>query len=113
MPEIETVFNLAPKEVAKDSHFLLKINFTDLSGFHIEAQKYWILAVNLARTARELELARGVRAKQAKQKVNTKILIRKKLGIVTIEQQIRRDGMHWSTTQTSTDPDHNSQSLID
>ncbi len=95
-----------------ESCFFLKINFTELTGFHIKAQKYWILAVNAARTARKLELARGSRAKQARQQVNTKIPCRKKLGIVIIEQQIQRDGMHWSTTQTGTDPAHDSQSLI-
>ena len=63
MQEIETLSNLAPKEVAKESCFLSEINFTDLSGFHIEAQKYWILAVNAARTARDLALARGARTK--------------------------------------------------
>jgi hypothetical protein len=77
MQEIETLSNLAPKEVANESQFLLKINFTDLSGFHTEAQKNWILAVNAARTARDLELARGAKTKQAKQKVDTKILNRK------------------------------------
>ena len=59
MQEIETISNLAPKEVAKESCFLLEINFTELTGFHIEAQKYWRLTVNTARTARKLELARG------------------------------------------------------
>ena len=116
MQEIETLSNLAPKDVAKESYFLLEINFTELSGFHIEVQKYWILSVNAACTARKLELARGTRAKRAKrarQKVNTKIPSRRKLGIVNIEQQIQRDGMHWSTTQTGTDPAHDSQPLID
>jgi hypothetical protein len=91
MQEIETLSNLAPKEVAKESRFLLEINFTDLSGFHIEAQKYWILAVNAARTARDLVLAKGARTKQAKQKVNAKILSRKKLGIINISS--RSEGM--------------------
>jgi hypothetical protein len=59
MQEIETLSNLAPEEVAKEIRFLLEINFTDLSGFHIEAQKYWILAVNAAHMARDLALARG------------------------------------------------------
>ncbi len=45
------------------SQWILKINFTDLSGFHIKAQKYWILAVNAARMARDLELAKRRRAK--------------------------------------------------
>jgi len=109
MQEIETLSNLAPKEVT--GHFLLEMNFTDLSGFHIEAQKYWILAVN--GTARDLELARGARTIRVKKKVNAKILIRKKLGIVNIEQQIRRDGMNWCTTQTGKDREHNTQPFID
>ncbi len=85
MQEIETLSNLASKGVAEERCFLLEINFTDLSGFHIKAQKYWILAVNAAHMAQELKLARGARAKQAKQKVNTKIPSRKKLSIVNIE----------------------------
>jgi hypothetical protein len=112
MQEIETLSNLAPEEVAEESRFLLKINFTDLSGFHIKAQKYWILAVNAAHMAWDLALARGARTKQAKQKVNAKILSRKKLGIVNIKQQIRRDVMHRCITQTGTDPEHNTQPLI-
>jgi len=43
------------------------------------------LAENTARMARDLELARGAMTKRAKQKVNAKILSRKKLGIVNIE----------------------------
>jgi hypothetical protein len=113
MQEIETLSNLAPKDVLKASRFLLEINFTDLSRWYIKTQKYWTLSVNAARTAQELDLARGARAKQAKQKVNTKILIRRKLGIVATEQQIRKDGMHWSITQTGTFPEHHLQTLID
>ncbi len=113
MQEIETLSNLASKEVAEESRFLLEINFTDLSGFHIKAQKYWILAKNAARTARDLASARGARTKRAKQKVNAKTPSRKKLGIINIEQQIRRDGMHRCITQTGTDPEHNTQPLID
>ena len=110
--EIETLSNLAPEDVAKDSHFLLGINITILSGFHIEAQKYWILAVKAAHMAQELELTKVARAKRAKQKVNAKIRSRKKLDIVAIEQQIRKDGMHWSITQTGTFPEHHCQSLF-
>jgi hypothetical protein len=99
--------NFAPKDLAKESRFLLEINFTDLSGFHIEAQKYWILAVNTARMAQDLEFSRGARTKRAKQKVNANILSR-----VNIDQQIRRDGMHLCTTQTGTDLQHNTQPLI-
>jgi hypothetical protein len=98
MQEIETLSNLPTKDVPKASRFLFEINFTNLSRFHIKTQKYWTLAVNAARMAQELDLARGARVKQAKQKVNAKILSRKKLGIVAIEQQIRKDGMQLSIT---------------
>jgi hypothetical protein len=57
MQKIETLSNLAPKDVAETSRFLLEINFTELSGFHIEVQKYWILAVTAAHKAWELESA--------------------------------------------------------
>jgi hypothetical protein len=112
MQEIETLSNLAPEDVPEASRFLLEINFTNLSRFHIKTQKYWTLAVNAACTAQELDLAKGARAKQAKQKVNAKIVSRKKLGIVAIEQQIRKDGMHRSITQTGTFPEHHLQKLI-
>ena len=80
MQEIETLSNLAPKEVAEDSRFLLEITFTALSGFHIKAQNYWILAVNAAHMARDLELARGTRTKWAKQKVNAKNTLQEEAG---------------------------------
>jgi hypothetical protein len=108
----ETLSNLASEHVPKASRFLLEINFTNLSRFQTKTQKYWTLAVNTARTAQELDLARGARAKRAKQKVNAKILSRKKLSIVAIEQQIRKDGMHQSTTQTGTFLEHHLQTLI-
>ncbi len=66
MREIESLSSLAPKDVPKVSHFLLEIDFTELSKFHIETQKYWTLVVNVAHTAQELNSARGTWAKQAK-----------------------------------------------
>lgn len=54
---------------AKGLHLLsvfinvLEIDFTDLSRFHFITHKYWTLAVNTARTAQELDLVRGARAK--------------------------------------------------
>ncbi len=80
MREIESLSSLAPEDVPKVSRFLLKIDFTELSKFHIETQKYWTLAVNAACTAQELNSARGTWAKQAKQVANTRIASRKKLG---------------------------------
>jgi hypothetical protein len=112
MQDIESLSSLAPKDVPEASRFLLKINFTKLTKFHIKTQKYWILAVNAARTAQELHLARGARVKRAKQKVNARIASRKKLGIVAIEQQIRKDFMHWSAPQNDTFPEQHSQTLI-
>ena len=43
MQEIETLFDLAPKEVTEERRFLLGINCTDLSRFHIEEKSigYW------------------------------------------------------------------------
>jgi hypothetical protein len=59
MQEIESLSSLAPKDVPEASRFLLEINFTELSKFYIETQKYWTLAVTVACTAQELNLARG------------------------------------------------------
>jgi hypothetical protein len=112
MREIESLSSLAPKDVPKVSRFLLKINFTELSKFHIETQKYWTLAVNAARTAQELNSVRGTWAKRAKQVANTRIASRKKLGIVAIEQQIRKDRMHQGASQNNTPPEQHLQSLI-
>ncbi len=68
--------------------------------------------MNAACTAQELNLARGAWVKRAQQKVNAKIASRKKLGIVAIEQQIWKDGMHQSTPQTDTFLEHHSQIFI-
>jgi hypothetical protein len=59
MREIESLSSLASEDVPKASRFLLEITFTELSKFHIETQKYWTLAMTAARTAQELNLARG------------------------------------------------------
>jgi hypothetical protein len=47
-----------------------------------------MLAVDAALKAKALESSQRARAKQVRRKLNTKIPSRKKLGIVTIEQQI-------------------------
>ena len=85
---------VAPEEIPEDSRFLLEINFTELTKSHLEHQTYWTLAMDAAVKAQELELARGARAKRARRRLNTKIAGRAKLGIIAVEQQIRRDGMH-------------------
>ena len=53
-----------------------------------------MLAVDAALKAKALESAQGARAKRVRRKLNTKIPSRKKLGIATMEHQIRKDGMH-------------------
>ncbi len=55
MKEMESLADLAPEEVPEASRFLLKINFTELLKFHVETQKYWILAVNAALIAQNRE----------------------------------------------------------
>jgi hypothetical protein len=53
-----------------------------------------MLAVDAALKTKVLELAWGARAKWVRRKLNTKIPSRKKLGIATVEHQIRKDGIH-------------------
>jgi hypothetical protein len=114
MKEINILLDLAPKDVPKANQFLLKINFFELSKFHLETQKYWTLAVDAALKAKALESAQGARAKQVRRKLNTKIPSRKKLGIETIEQQIQKDGMHRTVAQIDESQVlHRSQSSLD
>ncbi len=63
MKKMKSLADLAPEEVPEASRFLLEINFTELLKYHIEAQKYWILAVNPTLAAQNQEQARGARAK--------------------------------------------------
>jgi hypothetical protein len=100
MQQLNVLLDLAPEDVPKASRFLLEINFSELSTSNHETQKYWTLAVDAALKAKALESARGARAKWVRQKLNTKIPSRTKLGIATIEQQICKDGMHRATLQT-------------
>jgi hypothetical protein len=58
-----------------------------------------MLAVDAALKAKALESARGARAKRVRQKLNTNIPSRKKLGIATMEHQIRKDCMHQAAVQ--------------
>jgi hypothetical protein len=94
LQHINSLSDLVPEDLPKSSHFLLEINFSKLSTYHLETQKYWTLAVDAALKANTLEHARGQRAKWVRQKLNTKIPSRKKLGIAIIEHQIHQDGMH-------------------
>ncbi len=50
--------------------------------------------------AKALESAQGARAKRICRRLNTKIASRTKLGITAVEQQIRKDGMHRTTSQS-------------
>ncbi len=114
MQQINVLLDLAPEEVSEDSQFLLKINFSKLSSYHLETQKYWTLAVDAALKAKALESTRGARAKQVQWKLNTKIPSRKKLGIAIVEQQIRKDGMHRAAAQPDAlQPSDGSQVSLD
>jgi hypothetical protein len=110
MREMEPLADLAPEEVPEASRFLLKIYFTELSKYHIETQKYWTLAVNAALVAQNRERARGARAKRIRGRIN-KIPSRQKLGLVAIEQQIQKDGMHQSTMQSNITGHHTQASI--
>jgi hypothetical protein len=50
--------------------------------------------VRAAIQAKTLELTQGDCSKRIRQKTNSKIPSRKKMGIVAIEQQIRQEGQH-------------------
>jgi hypothetical protein len=100
LQQINVLSDLAPEEVPKASQFFLEVNFSELSKSHLETQKYWMLAVDAALKAKALESAQGARAKRVRRKLNTKIPSRKKLGIVTMEHQICKDGMHRAGVQT-------------
>jgi hypothetical protein len=94
MKEIKALSDLAPEDVPEASRFLLKIDFTVLLKCHIETQKYLTQAVNAALAAQNRERARGARAKRVQGQINAKIPSRQKIGLVAIEQQIWKDGMH-------------------
>jgi hypothetical protein len=111
MKEMELLADLAPEDVPETSRFLLKINFTELSKYHIETQKYWTRVVNAALVAQNHERARGARAKQIRGQINAKIPIRQKLGLVAIEQLIQKDGMHQSTMQSNITGHHTQASI--
>ncbi len=57
--QINVLSEVAPEEVPKDSQFLLEINFSELSTFHLNTQTYWTLAMDAALKAKALESAQG------------------------------------------------------
>ena len=94
LQEITELSELSPDKVPDGSKFLLEVNFTKLTSSHIETQRLWTLADNMALAAKQLEHKRGTCSKRIQHRLNRNIPSRKKLGIVAIEQQIRNDGMH-------------------
>jgi hypothetical protein len=56
--------------------------------------------VDAAIVAKTLELARGARAKRIRSWLNTEIASQSKLSITAVQQQIHKDGMHRTTSQT-------------
>jgi hypothetical protein len=71
--ELELLAGTALEDVPVESRFLLEINFSELSKFHTESQKYWILAVNAILTAKQCQFALGACARQVRDKVNRKL----------------------------------------
>jgi hypothetical protein len=63
MLELKSLAGIAPDDILVESRFLLEINFSELSKFHIESQKYWILAVNAALAAYQCQLASRAHAR--------------------------------------------------
>ena len=51
LTEIESLADVSPEDVLESRRFLLEINFTELTNFHLETQKYWVLAVHAALAA--------------------------------------------------------------
>ena len=88
---IKELADTAPEEVPKESKFLLKINFGNLTKSHIDNQHYWVIAIQSAITAGQQTAAASGQAKGIRHKVNLKIPSRTKLGITAVEMQIRQD----------------------
>jgi hypothetical protein len=70
---IKELFHLIPEAVPNNSRFLLEFNFTELTKAHLETQRYWTLAMNVAFTARQDKQQQGACIKQVRRKLNRKI----------------------------------------
>jgi hypothetical protein len=57
LQHINSLSDLVPENLPEASCFLLEINFSKLSTYHLETKKYWTLAVDAALKANELEHA--------------------------------------------------------
>jgi hypothetical protein len=55
LQEIAKPSKLSPNEVPDNCQFLLKVNFTKLTTFHLETQQHWTLAMNAALAAQQLD----------------------------------------------------------
>ena len=89
LQHINSLSDVSPEELPDSSRFLLKINFLELFKYHLETQRYWTLAVDMALKANALEHAQAAQAKRVRRKLNTKVPSRQKLGIAAVEHQIR------------------------
>ena len=94
LQHINSLSDVSPEELPDSSPFLLKINFSELSKYHLETQQYWTLALDMALKANALEHAWAAQAKRVRRKLNTKVPSRQKLGIAAVANQIRQDRMH-------------------
>ncbi len=98
LQDIAALSDISPEDIPDNCQFLLKFNFTKLTAAHLETQRYWILAMDVAIAARHQEQQRGAQTKRILHKLNRKIPSRKKLGITEVERQIRHNGMHCPRT---------------
>jgi hypothetical protein len=71
--EIQELLELSPDEVPESSHFLLEINFTELTCSHLETQWYWTFALHAALKAKQSEDRRGARLKRVRKRLNRKL----------------------------------------
>ncbi len=98
LQDIAVLSDISPEDIPDSCWFLFEFNFTELTATHLETQRYWTLAMDVAIAARHQERQRGAQTKCIWCKLNRKIPSRKKLGITEVERQIRHNGMHCSPT---------------
>jgi hypothetical protein len=101
---IEELAETSTEDIPKESKFLLKINFGNLTKSHIENQQNWIIALQAAFTVGRRFAAAGSRARRIRHRVNRKLPSRSKLGITAVERQIHQDRMHLTANEETPFP---------
>jgi hypothetical protein len=59
LQDIVALSNISPEDIPDNYQFLLKFNFTKLTAAHLETQRYWTLAMDMAIATRHQEQQRG------------------------------------------------------